>query len=89
VANVVHGNHELDLSWNVPNAQGNAITGYDVYRSLDDITYTRISSNQAGLSLANTGLTNSTISAINANGEGALSLSVNEYLSTIPSHHHQ
>jgi len=90
VANVVHGNHELDLSWNVPNAQGNAITGYNVYRSLDDITYTRISSNQAGLSMANTGLTNGTIyyykiSAINANGEGALSASVNEYPSTIPS----
>jgi hypothetical protein len=90
VALIVHGNHELDLSWNLPNAQGNAVTGYNVYRSLDDVNYTRISSNQVGLSLADTGLINGTIyyykiSAINANGEGALSVSVNEYPSTIPS----
>lgn len=35
VANVVHGNHELDLSWNVPNAKGNAIPRwYHFYKNI-------------------------------------------------------
>jgi fibronectin type 3 domain-containing protein len=86
---VSHLATELDLSWNQPNDMGSAITGYNVYKSLDGITFSSNASNQSATSYSDTGLTAGTLyyyqaCAVNSNGQGILSSIVSDYPSTIP-----
>ena len=85
-----HGDKEINLAWNAPNAQGSAIVSYNLYRSIDNATYDLIV-NQVGLTYndEDPALENGTtyfykVSAVNANGEGSLSDSASEYPSKAP-----
>lgn len=90
VMSLVHQSQAMSLSWAAPYDEGNAITGYKIYRSIGS-TYTLIRSPTAStFSFNDTGLSNGTvyyykISAVNGNGEGATSDIVHEYPSETPS----
>jgi titin len=86
---ISHGDQTIFLNWDYPDDRGNAVTGYNVYKSLDDVTYSIISSNQSDLSYEDDGLINGTtyyykVSSINDNGEGNKSDSVSDYPSKVP-----
>eukprot|EP01034_Spumella_vulgaris_P023483 gene23483-29701_t len=71
-----HTNHAIQWSWYDPYDEGNAITGYNIYRTTDSYNYTLIASVADTVSnYSDTGLTNGNgyyyvIGAVNANGEG-------------------
>eukprot|EP00981_Chlorochromonas_danica_P013196 scaffold5965_cov109-Ochromonas_danica.AAC.2 len=79
------------LSWIDPYDEGNAITGYRVYRSSNGgNTYAMIADYDASVtSMTDSGLNNGhryfyAVTALNDNGEGPRSTVVSEYPSTVP-----
>ena len=77
----VGSNGAVTLTWSAPSNGGSAITGYKLYRSTVSGSETLLTTLGAVQSYTNTGLTNGNVyyyrvSAINANGEGALSSEV-------------
>jgi hypothetical protein len=84
-----HTSHAIQLAWSDPYDEGSAITGYNVYRSSNNASYTAIASNVQTASYNDTGLTNGSVyyyqvAAINSNGEGPRSAVAQEYPSTVP-----
>jgi titin len=90
VVTIGHGDQSIQLSWFEPYDEGNAVTGYRVYRSTDGNGYTQIAEfDESVLSYEDTGLTNGTtyyyrVAAVNDNGEGIWSDVQSEYPSTVP-----
>jgi len=71
---ITHADSSLTISWSAPNNNGNAITGYEIHKSLDGVGFTLLSSlNASTFMFTDTSLTNGTlyyyyVKAINANG---------------------
>lgn len=85
----VHGNAQVALSWSAPSSSGGvAVTGYKVYQSTDDSSYSEVAT-PSGTSQTITSLTNGTqyyfkVAAVNAVGTGSLTSSVNATPATTP-----
>lgn len=83
------GNTQVALSWSAPsNDGGSAITGYIVYQSTDDATFTEAAT-PSGTSQTITSLTNGTtyyfkIAAVNSTGTGTQTSSVSAVPATEP-----
>ena len=84
-----HGNAQVALSWSAPSSDGGeAVTGYKVYQSTDDASFTLVAS-PSGTSHTVTSLTNGTqyyfkVAAVNAVGTGSQTSSVNATPATTP-----
>lgn len=84
-----HTDVSVSMSWTVPADNGSAITGYNVYKSDDGISYILISENQVQTTYVDNAVVLGQIAyykvlAVNANGLGAYSNIVSEYPSRIP-----
>lgn len=83
------GNAQVALSWSAPSSDGGeAVTGYKVYQSTDDASFTLVAS-PSGTSHTITGLTNGTpyyfkVAAVNAVNVGSQTSSVSSTPVTIP-----
>jgi len=76
----------LGLTWSTPAANGAAITGYKIERSLDNSSWSTVSADtgNTNTSYSDTGLSSGTqyyyrVSAINSNGNGSASASANTF----------
>lgn len=80
----------IEISWDEPENGGNPITGYEVFRSVNQTMWTSVATiNSNTTSYTDTGLTSGQIYyyyvvAININGTGDSSNIVNEYPSAVP-----
>jgi fibronectin type 3 domain-containing protein len=84
------GNGSVDVAWSAPSSNGgSAITGYDLYRSTSSGTETLYQALGVVTSYHDTGVSNGTtyfykVSAVNTNGEGALSNERSATPATVP-----
>jgi titin len=85
-----HSNEAIVLSWSAPYDEGDAITGYNIYRSSDGYNYTLLgATSNTAFEYTDSGLVNGSnyfyaFAAENANGEGLRSGFGGEYPSTVP-----
>ncbi len=83
------GNTQVDLSWSAPASDGGAtITGYKVYQSTDDASYSEVAT-PSGTTQTITSLTNGTtyyfkVAAVNSVGTGTQTSSVSAVPATTP-----
>ena len=83
------GDTQVALSWSAPSSDGGStITGYKVYQSTDDVSFTEVAT-PSGTSQTITSLTNGTtyyfkIAAVNSTGTGAQTSSVSAVPATTP-----
>jgi titin len=91
IVSIGHANQSLQLSWSDPYDEGNAITGYTIYRAhLINGSFAQIAFVSSSVttyndtSRVNGDIYKYAITAINGNGEGPRSATVMEYPSTVP-----